>query len=362
MTSEDDHLNMETDSPDKSAFPRIRTPEDFDLYFKTIVENANRCSENYPDPSLRRTAQVSNNCHTLNDTENTPSSTPHARRATQDNDKRRRQKDTKKKATGPPDPPPKIPDREKCRLHKELQKDISMMCGRHMFLEHCIRSEKDFSDLTDDAPLAGYQKDYDDLVSLKENKLGELALILPCPVLDCPDSVVTPSNLSDSPKTNAKKHARNASQENKKSVKPPSNHNDGFTSPKKFAKKVKLIDPIAGPSPPITLENKFSSLAGEETKINDQDEQRFQLASTPKIPQSCSDIKKENYKALIKDLNKDFLNCNLLDFRRQYDCTHNGRDIDPLCVHWRGLSVLGDWRLGGRQQETSKRNWRRGGS
>ncbi|GFY65958.1 hypothetical protein TNIN_378351 [Trichonephila inaurata madagascariensis] len=90
-----------------------------------------------------------------------------------------------------------------------------MMNGRLAFLEHCIRSEKEFLDLADDATLAAYQKDYDDLVSLKEHKVGELALFLPCPVLDCPDDQITSSNLSDHTKNSVKKHARKASQENK---------------------------------------------------------------------------------------------------------------------------------------------------
>ncbi|GFY70793.1 hypothetical protein TNIN_225831 [Trichonephila inaurata madagascariensis] len=85
-----------------------------------------------------------------------------------------------------------------------------MMSGRLAFLEHCIRSEKEFPDLTDDAILAAYQKDYDDLVSFKEHKMGELALFLPCPVLDCPDSKITFSNLNDHSKNNVKKHARKA--------------------------------------------------------------------------------------------------------------------------------------------------------
>ncbi|GFU95831.1 hypothetical protein TNCV_1158901 [Trichonephila clavipes] len=71
------------------------------------------------------------------------------------------------------------------------------MNGRLTFLEHCISSEKEFPELTDDANLVDYQKDYDDLVSLKEQKLGELALILPCPVQDCPDNITIHSNLKD---------------------------------------------------------------------------------------------------------------------------------------------------------------------
>ncbi|GFX29071.1 hypothetical protein TNCV_2072221 [Trichonephila clavipes] len=68
----------------------------------------------------------------------------------------------------PPDPPPKIPDLDRCRQHKEIQKDIKTMSSCLTFLEHCINSEKEFPDLTDDGNLVGYQKDYDDLASLKE--------------------------------------------------------------------------------------------------------------------------------------------------------------------------------------------------
>ncbi|GFY07899.1 hypothetical protein TNCV_2579311 [Trichonephila clavipes] len=78
-------------------------------------------------------------------------------------------------------------DNDKCRHHKEIQKFVKMLNGRLSFLEHCIRSEKEFPDLTDDDALIGYLKDHNELSSLKEHKLGELALILPCPVLDCPE-------------------------------------------------------------------------------------------------------------------------------------------------------------------------------
>ncbi|GFY09709.1 putative RNA-directed DNA polymerase from transposon X-element [Trichonephila clavipes] len=89
------------------------------------------------------------------------------RKAAQNNDKRRKQKEPKKKAT---DPPPKETDND--RRHKEIQKYVKRMAGRLSFLEHCIKSEKEFPDLTDDAALVGYQKDYDELASLKEHKLG----------------------------------------------------------------------------------------------------------------------------------------------------------------------------------------------
>ncbi|GFW52753.1 hypothetical protein TNCV_2393331 [Trichonephila clavipes] len=107
------------------------------------------------------------------------------RKTAQGNDKRRKQKEPKKKAA---EPPPEETDNDKCRHHKEIQKRIKMTNGRLSFLEHCIKSEKEFPDLTDDDALIGYQKEHDELSSLKEHKLGELALVLPCPVLDCPEN------------------------------------------------------------------------------------------------------------------------------------------------------------------------------
>ncbi|GFV29297.1 hypothetical protein TNCV_1018101 [Trichonephila clavipes] len=35
-------------------------------------------------------------------------------------------------------------------------------------------------------PSFGFEKEHDELSSQKEQNLGELALFLPCPVLDCP--------------------------------------------------------------------------------------------------------------------------------------------------------------------------------
>ncbi|GFY45938.1 hypothetical protein TNIN_205931, partial [Trichonephila inaurata madagascariensis] len=184
-----------------------------------------------------------------------------------------------------------------------------MLCP---FLEHCIRSEKEFPDLADDATLAAFQKDYDDLVSLKEHKMGELALFLSCPVLDCPDSQISSSNLNDHSKNNVKKHARKASQENKRSSNATPVPSDGFASPKKFAKKIKLTDSTTGPSQPITLENKFSNLVGEETKDNTPISNQAMVPNAPpKIPPIMFRHKKENYKSIIKDLNKDFPNSNV---------------------------------------------------
>ncbi|GFV18222.1 hypothetical protein TNCV_170251 [Trichonephila clavipes] len=197
------------------------------------------------------------------------------RKATQGNDKRRKQKEPKKKAT---DPPPK------CRRHKEIQKFVKMMTGRLSFLEHCIKSEKEFPDLSDDAALVGYQKDYDELASLKEHKLGELALILPCPVLDFPENSNNSIKLNDLPENNAKKHLRQASHDSKKIAN--LNTDDGFTSPKKVAKKLKLSDPISGTSQPVSVKNKFSSLAGKETKVTPpiSNQTTAPVSTRPKVP------------------------------------------------------------------------------
>ncbi|GFV95651.1 uncharacterized protein TNCV_4576521 [Trichonephila clavipes] len=171
------------------------------------------------------------------------------------------------------------------------------------------KSEKEFPDLTDDDALVGYQKDHDELSSLKEHKLGELALFLPCPVLDCPENTNNSIKLNDPPETNAKKHSRQASYDSKKIANP--NTDGGFTSPKKVAKKLKLSDPIAGTSQPISVKNKFSSLAGKEAEVTPPtlNQTMASVAARPKVPPIMFKYKKENYKAIIKDLNKDFPNC-----------------------------------------------------
>ncbi|GFW99358.1 uncharacterized protein TNCV_3981821 [Trichonephila clavipes] len=176
------------------------------------------------------------------------------RKTFQGNGKRRKQKEPKKKAA---DPPSEETDNDKCRHHKEIQKLVKMMNGRLSFLEHCIKSEKEFPDLTDDDALVGYQKDH---------------------------------------------------QENSKPK-----YRWWFHLPQKVAKKLKLSDPIAGTSQPISVKNKFSSLAEKEAKVTprSQIKQRLQLPPTLKSLQLCSNIKKENYKTIIKDLNKDFPNCDV---------------------------------------------------
>ncbi|GFT39541.1 hypothetical protein TNCV_591681 [Trichonephila clavipes] len=99
--------------------------------------------------------------------------------------KRRKQPEPKRIAV---EPPPEETDTDKCRRHQEMQKRIKMTNGRLSYLEHCIRSEKEFPDLTDADALVKFQNEHDELSSQKEHNLGELALCLPCPVLDCPEN------------------------------------------------------------------------------------------------------------------------------------------------------------------------------
>ncbi|GFW13509.1 hypothetical protein TNCV_1209751 [Trichonephila clavipes] len=252
---EDDPPNMETDPPDKTTdfsflppmdnetkevYKKIRnglsyndlTKPELGLLLKREKHPVLQRSETSSPPDLPRTATDSGKCHALSDTKKKATNPSDTQRAAPDNEKRRKQKDSRKKATGPLYPPPTIPDLDRCRQHKELKKDISMMNGRLAFLEHCIRSEKEFSDLTDDATLAAYQKDYDDLASLKERKTGELALFLPCPVLDFSENLMISNNVNDPPKSNVKKHAKKESQKNRKVNNATSKSNDGFASPK----------------------------------------------------------------------------------------------------------------------------------
>ncbi|GFT44830.1 hypothetical protein TNCV_3688681 [Trichonephila clavipes] len=188
---EDEPLNMETDPPDKTtesstgAYPGLDKDA---MYEQIIAKGPDRLTPTDVEFLMRNTQP-----------------------AAPDNKKRRKQKDLEK---SPSDHPPTVPDLDRCRQHKELKKDINMMNGRLAFLEHCICSEKEIPDLTNDATLAAYQKDYDGLVSLKERKVSELVLFLPCPELDCPDNVLNSNNVNDLSKNNVKKHARKASQKN----------------------------------------------------------------------------------------------------------------------------------------------------
>ncbi|GFV82547.1 hypothetical protein TNCV_3983371 [Trichonephila clavipes] len=162
-------------------------------------------------------------------------------KAAQGNDKRRKQKDPKKKAV---EPPPEEIVNDKCRRHKEIQKRIKMTNGRLSFLEHCIQSEKEFPDLTDDDALVEFQNEYDELSSQKEQNLGKLALFIPCPVLDCPENAKNSTKRNDPPEPCVKKHSRLMSHDNKKTA----NTDGGFApSKKKFAKKPKLSVPLPGP-------------------------------------------------------------------------------------------------------------------
>ncbi|GFX42956.1 nucleic-acid-binding protein from transposon X-element [Trichonephila clavipes] len=219
-------------------------------------------------------------------------------------DKRRKQKDPKRKAV---EPPPEETDSDKCRRHKEIQKRIKMMNGRLTFLEHCIRSEKEFPDLTDDDALVGFEKEHDELSSQKEQNLGELALFLPCPVLDCPGNAKNSTKQKDPPEPSVKKHSRLESRDSNKTA----NDDSGFVSPKKTAKKLKFSVPIAGTSQPVNVQNKFSSLSEKEAEINPttSDQTAAPISARPKVPPIMFKHKKANYKSIIKNLNKDFPEC-----------------------------------------------------
>ncbi|GFY05985.1 nucleic-acid-binding protein from transposon X-element [Trichonephila clavipes] len=218
-------------------------------------------------------------------------------------DKRRKQKDPKRKAV---EPPPEETDSEKCRRHQEMQKRIKMANGRLSFLEHCIRSEKEFPDLTDDDALVGLQKNMNSLLS-REQTLGELALFLPCPVLDCPGNVKNSTKQKDPPEPSVKKHPRLENRDNNKTA----NDDSGFVAPKRLQKKLKFSVPIAGTSQPVNVLNKFSSLSEKEDEINPttSDQTAAPISARPKVPPIMFKHKKANYKSIVKNLNKDFPDC-----------------------------------------------------
>ncbi|GFU98695.1 hypothetical protein TNCV_2535541 [Trichonephila clavipes] len=83
---------------------------------------------------------------------------------------RRKQPEPKRIAV---EPPPIETDTDKCHRHQEMQKRIKMANGRLSYLEHCIRSEKEFPDLTDADALVKFQKEHDELSSQKETKFGD---------------------------------------------------------------------------------------------------------------------------------------------------------------------------------------------
>ncbi|GFS67100.1 uncharacterized protein TNCV_3416021 [Trichonephila clavipes] len=219
-------------------------------------------------------------------------------------DKRRKQKDPKRKAV---EPPPEETDSDKCRRHKEIQKRIKMMNGRLSFLEHCIQSEKEFPDLTHDDALVGFQNEHDELSSQKEQNLGELALSLPCPVLDCPGNAKNSTKQKDPPEPSVKKHSRLESRDSNKTA----NDDSGFVSPQKTAKKLKFSVPIAGTSQPVNVQNKFSSLSEKQAEINPttSDQTAAPIPARPKVPPIMFKHKKANYKSIVKNLNKDFPDC-----------------------------------------------------
>ncbi|GFU47344.1 nucleic-acid-binding protein from transposon X-element [Trichonephila clavipes] len=194
-------------------------------------------------------------------------------------DKRRKQKDPKRKAV---EPPPEETDSDKCRRHQEMQKRIKMANGRLSFLEHCIRSEKEFPDLTDDDALVGLQKEHEELSAQQEQTLGP-------------------------PEPSVKKHPRLENRDNNKTT----NDDSGFVAPKKTAKKLKFSVPIAGTSQPVNVQNKFSSLSDKEAEINPttSDQTAAPISARPKVPPIMFKHKKANYKSIVQNLSKDFPDC-----------------------------------------------------
>ncbi|GFV28738.1 nucleic-acid-binding protein from transposon X-element [Trichonephila clavipes] len=140
-------------------------------------------------------------------------------------------------------------------------------------------NEKEFPDLTDDDALVGLQKEHEELSSQQEQNLE------PC----------------------VKKHSRLTSHENKKNV----NNDNGFVSPKKTAKKLKLSDPIAGTSQPVSVQNKFSSLSEKDAEITPTtpNQTAAPISARPKVPPIMFKHKKANYRQIVKNLNKDFPDC-----------------------------------------------------
>ncbi|GFW97368.1 hypothetical protein TNCV_1091421 [Trichonephila clavipes] len=192
-------------------------------------------------------------------------------------DKRRKQKDPKRKAI---EPPPEETDSEKCRRHQEMQKRIKMANGRLSFLEHCIRSEKEFPDLTDDDALVGLQKEHEELSAQQEQTLGELALFLPCPVLDCPGNVKNSTKQKDPPEPSVKKHPRLENRDNNKTA----NDDSGFVAPKKTAKKLKFSVPIAGTSQPVNVQISSAAFPIRKLKLTTSDQTAAPISARPKVP------------------------------------------------------------------------------
>ncbi|GFX21745.1 PRE_C2HC domain-containing protein [Trichonephila clavipes] len=98
------------------------------------------------------------------------------------------------------------------------------------------------------------------------------------------------------------------SHDNKKSA-----NTDGGFAPQKFAKKPKLSDPIAGTSQPVSIQNKFSSLTGKEAEITPttSNQTAAPISARSKVPPIMFKHKKANYKLIVKNLNKDFPDCDV---------------------------------------------------
>ncbi|GFY21540.1 hypothetical protein TNCV_1166881 [Trichonephila clavipes] len=77
-----------------------------------------------------------------------------------------------------------------------MQKRIKMTNGRNTALE--VRKKPILTPSSN-------SKKHDELSSQKEHILGELALCLPCPVLDCPENAKYARKQNDPPESSAKK-------------------------------------------------------------------------------------------------------------------------------------------------------------
>ncbi|GFU84887.1 transposable element Tcb1 transposase [Trichonephila clavipes] len=91
------------------------------------------------------------------------------------------------------------------------------------------------------------------------------------------------------------------------------NNVNGFVSPKKTAKKLKLSDPIAGTSQPVSVQNKFSRLSEKDAEITPttSNQTAAPISARPKVPPIMFKHKKANYKQIVKNLNKDFPDCDV---------------------------------------------------
>ncbi|GFU40235.1 integrase_H2C2 domain-containing protein [Trichonephila clavipes] len=74
---------------------------------------------------------------------------------------------------------------------------------------------------------------------------------------------------------------------------------------------LKFSVPIAGTSQPVNVQNKFSSLTEKEAETNPttSDQTAAPISARPRVPPIMFKHKKANYRSIIKNLNKDFPDC-----------------------------------------------------